>query len=372
MDKMKFSNVLKTLNEKNIFDFLHEDTDIRLFEHSMIKFGNSFCKTDLNLLSKWFLDRANSVGAEKVAEELDDFLKAEEIPGSEVLILNGIEINEEINLSDDIKLIPFLLLPDSLAKADYSEYQTDKIMVPRSNFPPTAALICRNYSSPKFVMATPVLDSQKVYESRLPELIDACNFLALIGPSAPTPIASWWEADECVPYSRKFFYGSSAFMYDLKNYSMYKYSDMDAKYATELYSYYVKLSRQSKDRLTIPLERLKTAICRIKLEDKAIELGISMETTFLDENAGELGFRLSLYAARLLGETFDERKKIFDLTKYLYEHRSKSSHRGKIKHKKNNNNSVHETIDFGIDTVSKALKFIIKNDWPSWERLILE
>ena len=52
--------------------------------------------------------------------------------------------------------------------------------------------------------------------------------------------------------------------------------------------------------------------------DRLVDLRIAMEALFIDSNNDELSFRLATTCARYLGETLEEKKRIYDSVKGFY------------------------------------------------------
>lgn len=127
-----------------------------------------------------------------------------------------------------------------------------------------------------------------------------------------------------------------------------------------------KNSFRQKKKLYIPLDRLNKAIRRKELVDKAIELGIAMDSIFLSKEK-ELTYKSKLRAAWLLGKTFEERKQIMNLFDKLYKIRSDAVHDGIVKQK-----NANDLIQQGIQKVAETIEIIIKNKCvPNWEEIVL-
>src|SRR5262249_15576643 len=95
--------------------------------------------------------------------------------------------------------------------------------------------------------------------------------------------------------------------------------------------------------LRIPLDRLGRAGRERDFADRAIDLGIALESLLLHDidHHGELSFRLSLRGAWLIGSSSAERLEIQRSLKKLYELRSRAVHLGFVKW----NASTRATID---------------------------
>ncbi len=81
--------------------------------------------------------------------------------------------------------------------------------------------------------------------------------------------------------------------------------------------------------MDIAIKRFRSSIEKYMPYDteKLLDLAIAFEAIYLNDGENkELTYRLSLRAARLLGNSFDERYEIFKLIKDLYKYRSKVAH----------------------------------------------
>lgn len=68
---------------------------------------------------------------------------------------------------------------------------------------------------------------------------------------------------------------------------------------------------------------------------RAVEISSALEYLFQEKHNTEIGFKLSLNVACLLGDSMDKRKQIFDVVKSTYDLRSNNVHGSSIKPKKN-------------------------------------
>ena len=74
----------------------------------------------------------------------------------------------------------------------------------------------------------------------------------------------------------------------------------------------------------------------MRIEDRFVDIMIIFEILFLNEGNAELKYRLSVRAALLLGENYEEKKYIYELFKLSYNIRSDIVHTGFVSPKKEN------------------------------------
>lgn len=337
--------------------------------------------------------------AEKFSEEetlfaVIKFLECEEISGYFVLAINGISVKREIVFKEELRLLPFNEIPDSYNKAYYtpSSVSTDfwhPVMMPiemlraRENkstafnhdgkIKPTAALV---YSLP-----TPKNKWMSMEDKRdiIEKLKSLCYLLTLCGPASPRPISFWWQPEPWLYCWLSSSEGLSLEEFDLINIKTQELT-LDDTEISLLTKNFLSLGDNSIKRLLIPLERLNAAILRKDTVNKAIELGIAIESLFInDDKKNELSFKIKIRAAFLLGKSADERFEIAELFRNLYGYRSSAVHGAKINAQKIKD--IKKDLELGIQYMVLAIKRIISicasgdksnEEWTKfWDMLIL-
>jgi hypothetical protein len=105
--------------------------------------------------------------------------------------------------------------------------------------------------------------------------------------------------------------------------------------------------------------------------DAAIDLGIALETLYLNDSGddrGELTFRMKIRSARFLGRGEEDRQRIFDLVGELYTLRSVAVHKGKLP-TKYTVRSVRELLDKGFDLGIQTVRRFISEGSPNWNEV---
>jgi hypothetical protein len=134
-----------------------------------------------------------------------------------------------------------------------------------------------------------------------------------------------------------------------------------------------------RDRLAIeiPIRKLMSSRRRNDLAERAIDLGTCMEVLLMHgEQSGntEIRNKVGIRAAWLLGAGIDDRKRIFDLAKNVYDYRSTGAHEGKLpkKPKAGEIEKIAETLDRGdrlcVEIIEKILDV---GDWPKWDSVVI-
>src|SRR4030095_1497441 len=120
--------------------------------------------------------------------------------------------------------------------------------------------------------------------------------IGLVGPVAPYERLTWFEPPEWAP-----ILGNSFLVPFHEGYiSRTPWPPDAAGQARELYEKFSQLSPSDKDLMRLRMRRLNSAMRRLNTVDAAIDLGITLESLFLNDAEGELSFRLRLRATRVL------------------------------------------------------------------------
>ena len=119
------------------------------------------------------------------------------------------------------------------------------------------------------------------------------------------------------------------------------------------------------------VQRLSQAKRRTRIEDKILDLGITMEMLLINERTtSELKYRFALRGSFLLTSTKKTRKEIFYDLKRFYDLRSAIAHSGVLSERESR--LAMENIETYEEYVESICSYIILNGWPDWDTLILE
>jgi hypothetical protein len=141
----------------------------------------------------------------------------------------------------------------------------------------------------------------------------------------------------------------------------------------ELYLLFKSLPQTAQQHLRVPIERLNRALRRIDVTNFAIELGIALEALLLndlDDDRGELTFRLRLRGARLLGQTLEERVQISRALRDVYKLRSIAVHTGNIPVDAVSS-PIDDVLKTGCRLAARAIEAMIRQGSPDWDRITL-
>ena len=128
-------------------------------------------------------------------------------------------------------------------------------------------------------------------------------------------------------------------------------------------------------RLELSLGRLASSarrhLGRFRHEDRLLDIAVALEVLF-GLQGGELTHKLSVRAARLLGESGDERLAVFESVQGLYDKRSRIIHGGPPRRGATRADTEMATECAYRIGRAAMLKILARGSFPDWKRLILD
>ena len=132
-----------------------------------------------------------------------------------------------------------------------------------------------------------------------------------------------------------------------------------------------KRTQSEQDVLWRIVQRLSQAKRRTRIEDKILDLGITMEMLLINERmTSELKYRFALRGSFLLTSIKKTRKEIFYDLKRFYDLRSAIAHSGGFSER--DSRFAMDNVETYEKYVESICSYIILNGWPDWDTLILE
>lgn len=335
---------------------LKEQAELAMFDGRHQVFGAMSSQVQLEQLAEWLVRRACVVGEREATEGLARYADKRKFPVTEVVVLVGVLPEHRVTLGSGIDLVPISDLPLS---------------------PQTEMLRARNTVS--FGGPDPSGSAGLLYALEVPvvhsngqaELDDARLVLSAVGPCAPRTLISWEAIPAWVPLSDRAV-GWGTPLPDAESFSVEPLDSRALELASELVQSFKRLGQKDSDRVRIALHRLNLSLRKVRPVDRAIDLGICLESLFLSDTgsgSGELKFRMRLRAARYLGLNADEREQIYDFVGELYDLRSEAVHSGRLK-KDEGSLGIRDALQKGTNLGAKTLQRVIREGFPDWEKLI--
>jgi hypothetical protein len=343
--------------------FLNQAADLEPFHEKYQIYPGGAHLVDGRFLATWLLLRARQVGIDRAIADLERYLAAEKVPFIRVIALAGVELQRTCSLGRGIQLVPWESVPASYWKERLDESAGDVFFYPF--YRPTAALL-RSEEVSVFHEAVP--PTQLPLSLTDEDLRDALLCMTLIGPSAPLTISSWTQAAEWAPVQ---IAGSSQ---GYPGRAVRRvYDDADQQRLKVLHEKFLVLLDAEKQHYRIPLARLNSAMRRTTWVDSAIDLGIALESIFLQDlepDRGELTFRLRVRAARFLAVDVQERRSLFQFFGDLYGVRSNAVHSGTVPANVRGRDT-QEVLNRGYELVAAATESMILTGAPDWLGMLL-
>jgi Apea-like HEPN len=346
---------------------LREQSDLAIFDDKMQQLGIIARHVDLPQLARWLIRRAMDVGPQEAIAGLTRYVSSATFPVEETCLLSGVTVGESANIADGIRLQPFDVLRDSPLKRMFARRGWES---PPGRQRPTAALVCSHEHRKNHGSGAGW--SMIIGQERYDEMSDIRLLMTLVGPSSPIIIAHWSTPDGSIPFSESTTGWLSPADEGLVN-SARAMTTADIELLRELYGLFKHLNDSDRRRLRIPLDRLNRSLRRVSATDSAIELGIAFESLLLndlDDERGELTFRLRLRGARFLADTLPERKEVDRLLRGVYQARSVAVHTGQLPERLDGV-AVTQLLENGRTLAARTIEKMIRGGTPDWSSVQL-
>lgn len=140
----------------------------------------------------------------------------------------------------------------------------------------------------------------------------------------------------------------------------------------------MSLDESNQARLRVPLDRLnRSYLAGIRSVDKAIELGIALESLYAPTKLSEgIAFAVRTRAARFLGGSLEERRRTVTTLRDVYDLRSRAVHAGRFDaegspKKWSDDARVRAVLGAGQHLIGRSLVKVIQEGEPNWEEFDL-
>ena len=202
-----------------------------------------------------------------------------------------------------------------------------------------------------------------------------CDALSLATNGSIERVAEWTHVDPDAIFIPQWPYTGAVryYPFTLRRRDPVPANADSVQEAVSLYETRKSLSSGLAQMLEVPIKRWIKSQTDQSLVDAFIDLGIVLESLYLDAGQeSELGFTLRLRAGWFLGNSIDERNLVMNDIKNIYRHRSRAVHRGQIPRNQ-------ETLGLKAKAVKLCQRSIVKKidharahgGFPKWDRLVL-
>jgi hypothetical protein len=349
--------------EAVLISALKSEPELSIFDGRVQWFFDTGASTSYEQLGRWLLDHTGNVGADEAVTSLEIYLRTAEIPYTQIAAVAGVSVEPEVNLPGGVRLRRFDAVPDSIPKRLFSRMAFDVYL---HRQPPEAAF-SSEVSVKKRHSTGPVVDPSP-HQSRFWDFWDLADLFSALGPHPARMVGLWATPPSWVPGGDRAFsyWGSPLVDQSLRPVLL---QEKTIAKVNEAYEALLRLDRDRRLAFRVPLGRLAQSVRHGTSVDGAIDAGIALESLLLDDmsgDRGEIGFRLQVRAARLLGVSGEERKELREKVRRLYQLRSTSAHAGKLRDVAKS----HQVLIEGRDVVGRLLVKILREGAPNWTDVV--
>ena len=355
-----------------------EQPEISELNELLFNQGNSIASFGATFLLLSLISRALNGDPDQAIADLYDFIDRDCNRCIEVLLLEGIEVQDTTEITEGIFLCPVAAVPSSTLQAYLKFVAESKVQMPLSmthllreeKRNPGAALFQIREVRPKFYAKMPELRPL----DGIPPIHDIANVLTIVGPTSPLTCKSFSELAD-----GEFLKGFVGFSWGAAREETRVFSNISLS-AEALIDFvpvirrYLALPPEVKVRLQVPLHRLNEAVKHRNVIDRALDLGIALEALLLahQPSKDQLSLQFRLRGAWLLGESAERRAELFKKFGKLYDYRSFAAHSGAVAPAKVSPEEVAATLSEGLRLCAAAIRTIIDDGkFPDWNLLLL-
>ena len=369
---LQYSEIIEKADAgKKLVELLSDDERVKVLSGKMISRGSGAQIFEIKTLGMWFLWYANKVGIAEAEKDLDRFLNSQEVSVINTLWVLGLKADKVVELFDNIKLIPVEEMIDSRDKEVF--LQRGFNMHIGVNSVPEVALVCLS-PTPKVLHNISEFEPNADFFKTSQKLNEIAQLVNLLPGISCCPYYSTSYADDSVPFGPFSSSGGGMGLYDVLGFGKIVFQTVFVEDLSKIYKAYSGLSEKEKGRWQRVLSRLSQAKRRIQVEDKILDLGISLEMMLLDDNKNndQLSLSFRLRGSWLISDDENERIENYQTFKELYEYRSQVAHTGILEkgdYKKIN--SVRENFGKFQQVAEKTGVRLLLNGKPDWAKLVL-
>ena len=342
-------------------------------DNDRLAIGNRVIGHTVEDILKGLVRMAVTKSPDKASAQFCDCVEGQAIIFHRYFLLEGIEIEERMELFDGVSLIP---LPGRSSVLPGSFFERDEVS---RRVTGSKALLKVGYR------ISPAISKPDASESR-DKQIDCVGVefgsekfawaLTMAGP-APVQIVMAWNH---LAYDHPLNLGSFGWpsyrnVYRVIGYrTAKKFTKEQINEAKNVYEKIMKLDSHVVDYLKIPVKRWIASKAGFDTIDRFIDFGVALESFYLHDikQRNELLFRLKLRAALHLGENPSHREELAKKFREVYGLRSDAVHEGKLDDDMKKRESAVETLMEAQNLFKDSLSIIIEsNTIPKWEAIEL-
>jgi hypothetical protein len=353
--------ILLNETEAALRGLLQDDPLVEEFQSEHMRAdGHGHSRLSMTSLINWLMDRTKTVGPDQTAADLEDYANADTFPCRFSIGIRGVTIGTAIELADNVQLLSTAEDVASFEPAGKPPMSTAVLtlvsQLPKITFPSTETAQFTNER-------TADREFERLHVARM------CIAIGLNTRIVETIRTADTTPD--VPKSGGRSAASAAFP---PNVPIRSLSTAEANAIVDLHCRLMTISGKLRDRLVVALHRWHALFLRNGVNaDFFIDLGIGLESVFVSEKGAEIGYRLAVRGAHLLGgSTVASRTNMFRRLMTLYDARSRAVHAGRLLEKVPS--AVAPTVGHlamdGEELLRQAIIMMIYRGRDDWEELV--
>jgi len=309
----------------------------------LLNLGNSRGTIQIGTFARSLMAACVEQGAEQAVARLMKYLELDHNPCCEVALLGGVHVEDSFEIFPGVFIAPISQVPSTTLQNFIAQLpqhpQLERMFSPFASVDiredlrvPQAALYREMLIRPK------ICDPKNIEKPTAEEWNDLAllsritQLLTLAGPSSPIMRRQYRELDDDCILKGHVGHGWAATYEETRVDTVTTLSKAELADLRPFVEKYLQTGEALWAIVDVPLHRLNEAVRHKNLIDKALDLGIALETLLLHNlsNSAQLSYQLRLRGAWLMGADVEDRKKIQETLKKLYDFRSKAAHEGKL------------------------------------------
>ncbi|MCO7245837.1 HEPN domain-containing protein [Halomonas sp. Mc5H-6] len=294
--------------------------------HACFRSGGSAEKINPATLAKWLALRASQVGAEKTYSSLISLETSTEVTAYNITLINGLDFQGVIEFPNDFYLADYHNLPDKIKNNVHS-----KVMSGYPNIHPPYTFLFKSFRSDLISddLDDSAMDSLQSYVKTESIIV---NFLSLFSVrEAPTIDKRWCLLEDDVPMSGIVDNSYTHYLEIKPPKGAEDWGNIDLNEVIDLYQRYMAIPEKKRLPVDISLWRRAQAMNTWDNINKAIDLGIALESVLTSaKTRDQLSLQIRVLGAKLSSSDRDGRSKVFSKLKCIYGIRSEAVHNGTV------------------------------------------
>lgn len=307
-----------------LLPILEQEFDLSIFASEMQMMGYGIYRMDTNNLLQWLVKCAMRSGPEIALSNLKGYLEKEKFPAYYFILLKGTEIGEDdgFDIGADIKLVNPRTFPNEAIRSIVERHNN------ADDTRSIAALVAPFRHEKKHSdEMDPVVSASKLIPRVKVE--DSLRHIHMFSDLKLQYLANGIVPDDTVPWSGNSAYGFADSRYAERQNSETPATRATLELPTTVFKTFQELTKSQKKKIRVPMDKFNDLSLATSNTQKAIDLRTCLESLFLaNEKDGEYGYRISLRAALLNGETYDQRTSIRRTVTDVYALGSSAVHTG--------------------------------------------